>query len=133
MKVGQSFTNFLQDVCCITFVFLFLKLNYKDNGSYSCVVSNSLISKTKYLIIIELCFGMPSSAFTWSLQMSLYMILSYITCQKVGYKPWRSGETKPLQCLTFWIFIFKILFYSTQIFIWYSPIFGQIILPIIIH
>ncbi|XP_067271127.1 carcinoembryonic antigen-related cell adhesion molecule 20 [Pseudorasbora parva] len=32
-----------------------LYLDYKDNGNYSCVVSNSFINETKYLIISELC------------------------------------------------------------------------------
>ncbi|XDV22541.1 hypothetical protein PO909_027418, partial [Leuciscus waleckii] len=35
--------------------YLCLDLDYKDNGNYSCVVSNSFISETKYLIISELC------------------------------------------------------------------------------
>jgi len=38
--------------------YLCLDLDYKDNGNYSCVISNSFISETKYLIISELCAGM---------------------------------------------------------------------------
>lgn len=33
----------------------YLCLEYKDKGNYSCVISNSLISETKYLIISEVC------------------------------------------------------------------------------
>ncbi|XP_048038539.1 opioid-binding protein/cell adhesion molecule homolog [Megalobrama amblycephala] len=35
--------------------YLCLNLDYKDNGNYSCVVSNSFINETKNLIISELC------------------------------------------------------------------------------
>ncbi|XP_052394923.1 opioid-binding protein/cell adhesion molecule homolog [Carassius gibelio] len=33
----------------------YLCLEYKDKGNYSCVISNSFISETKYLIISEVC------------------------------------------------------------------------------
>ncbi|XP_048038544.1 SLAM family member 6-like [Megalobrama amblycephala] len=35
--------------------YLCLNLDYKDNGNYSCVVSNSFINESKNLIISELC------------------------------------------------------------------------------
>ncbi|KAK2906747.1 hypothetical protein Q8A67_005732 [Cirrhinus molitorella] len=35
--------------------YLCLTVDYKDNSNYSCVVSNSLINETKYLIISEVC------------------------------------------------------------------------------
>lgn len=44
--------------------YLCLDLDYKDNGNYSCVVSNSFISETKYLIISEICSGMLIFALT---------------------------------------------------------------------
>uniref|UniRef100_A0A8C1PWW2 Ig-like domain-containing protein n=1 Tax=Cyprinus carpio TaxID=7962 RepID=A0A8C1PWW2_CYPCA len=40
--------------------YLCLNLDYNNNGNYSCVISNSLINETKYLIISEVCSGMPS-------------------------------------------------------------------------
>ncbi|XP_059399786.1 uncharacterized protein LOC132131714 isoform X2 [Carassius carassius] len=42
----------------------YLCLEYTDKGNYSCVISNSLINETKFLIISEVCAGMPS--FVWT-------------------------------------------------------------------
>ncbi|XP_016114357.1 uncharacterized protein [Sinocyclocheilus grahami] len=50
----------LSNITVPDFNYLCLKLDYKDNGNYSCVISNSLINETKYLIISEVCSGMPS-------------------------------------------------------------------------
>lgn len=70
--------------------YLCLNLDYKDNGNYSCVVSDSFINETKNLVISELCSGMPVFDLT-SPRMYFYMILPY--SQRFGHKPWRSRET----------------------------------------